>query len=43
MILLMQLSFGILHFGEQLLTMVCNAKHAHYVLGVRDKMGELSR
>ena len=39
----MQYTLGILHFGEQLFTTVCSAKHTHYLLGVSDKTGESSR
>ena len=32
-----------LHFGEQLSSAVCRAKHAHYLLIAGDKPGESSR
>ena len=38
-----QCMLGTLHFGEELLIVVCRAKHAHYLLGVEDKVKELSR
>ena len=39
----MQRTLSILHFGEQLFTAVCSAKHAHYLLGVGNKIGESSK
>ena len=30
-------------FREQLFTVACNSKHAHYLLGVKNKIAELSR
>ena len=33
-------ALGMLHFEEQLFTEVCSTKHAHYLLGVGDKVGE---
>ena len=40
--LLMQHTLGMFHFGKPLFTVVYSAKHAHYLLGVGDKVGELS-
>ena len=35
--------YGIFHFGEKTFTVICSAKHVHYLLGVGDKVGESSR
>ena len=35
-------TLGMLHFGKQLFTEVCSAKHTHYLLIMADKVGELS-
>ena len=39
----MQCTPNVFHFGEQMFTMVCSAKHAPYLLGVGDKVKESSR
>ena len=38
----MQCILAMLYLGEQLFTEVCSAKHAHYLLGVGDKVGDMS-
>ena len=38
-----QLTIGMLHFWEQLFTVVCSGKHIHFLLGVGDKVWESSR
>ena len=38
-----QCNLGMFHFGEQLFTVVCSAKHAHHLISVGDKVGESSR
>ena len=35
----MQHTPGILYWREQLFSVVCSAKHSHYLLGVSDKVG----
>ena len=38
-----QCALGMLHVQEQLFMAVCSAKHTHYMLGVGNKVRELSR